>query len=75
MRKSAAEQASAVKQVAQAVESMRRGATTTSRALKEQSKASEQVVNEVQSLAGRIASVSKAMSEQATAAAPDCINY
>ena len=47
---------------------MRRGATSTSRALAEQATASDQIVAATNSLNGLIASVNQAMSEQASAA-------
>jgi methyl-accepting chemotaxis protein len=69
MRKASGEQAAAAKQIAQAVESMRRGAASTSRALEEQATAGEQVSKQTQRLARQIAGVSRAMGEQTVAGA------
>jgi methyl-accepting chemotaxis protein len=52
----------------QAVDSMRRGAASTSREIREQARAGDQVSTESQRLAGMIAGISKAMREQAESA-------
>jgi len=67
VRKSSNEQAVAAKQISAAVESMRRGAMTTARALSEQAVAGDQVSKEAMQLARQVSEVSNAMSEQAKA--------
>ncbi|HUK92195.1 MAG TPA: methyl-accepting chemotaxis protein, partial [Blastocatellia bacterium] len=69
VRKAAAEQAGAARQITSAVESMRRGAAQTSRSLSEQTAAGSQVSSEAVRLAKMIAGVTKAVAEQATTTA------
>ena len=68
VRKATAEQAKSAAEIAQATESMRRGAAATTRAVAEQAQAADEIARAAEGLNRQVASVSKAMAEQTTAA-------
>ena len=65
VRKAMTEQAAGASQIVQAVESMRKGATSTARAVSEQSTAIEQISKETERLTVQFAGLAKSMGEQA----------
>jgi methyl-accepting chemotaxis protein len=67
-RKATAEQTRSAAEITQAVESMRRGAANTTRALTEQTAATDQLSRSAESLARQSAEVARGMNEQGIAA-------